>query len=318
MRKIPLILAVLLFATESLATSVAVTCTDEGGGVVRIDYAVTDSPKVMAFALDITVDKGVIERISNFKVGESTADSKGYGIFPANFSRYITIDPNTSQVTTWNVSNYTPIAEPNDPGALGGLGTNGITIEMGSLYYPTSDSSPNAPDNTGTLFKIKVSESATVSIGGNATRGGIVLTDPTVSPTVQLTGCSVVITAAQSNNPSPNNGNCLPSNFTTYNDWVALGKPACWCWRYQCDGDADGQTSGFPFNYRVFTGDLTLIVNNWKKTISDPTLNPCADIDHKDSGFPFKYRVFTADLAKVVSNWKKTDADLPGNCPRPE
>jgi hypothetical protein len=125
----------------------------------------------------------------------------------------------------------------------------------------------------------------------------------------------VTIVQAQAGGSS---GDCFPSGFSTYNDWVALGKPACWCSKYQCDGDADGQTSGFPFNYRVLYGDLTLITNNWKKTINDPTLNPCADIDHKDSGFPFRYRVYTSDLAKVVANWKKTDANLPGNCPRSE
>ena len=111
---------------------------------------------------------------------------------------------------------------------------------------------------------------------------------------------------------------CLPSAYSTYDDWVALGKPECWCWPYQCDGDADGLDSGFPFNYRVFIGDLALIVANWKRAIDDPALDPCADIDHKDSGFPFNYRVFIGDLAKIVANWKKKDADLPGNCPRPE
>jgi hypothetical protein len=111
---------------------------------------------------------------------------------------------------------------------------------------------------------------------------------------------------------------CLPSAYSTYNDWVALGKPECWCRPYQCDGDADGLDSGFPFNYRVFIGDLALVVDNWRKKIEDATLDPCADIDHKDSGFPFHYRVFIDDLAKVVANWKKKDAGLPGNCPRPE
>ena len=67
---------------------------------------------------------------------------------------------------------------------------------------------------------------------------------------------------------------CFPSEYSTYNDWVALGKPACWCsppdgTGYQCDGDADGVTSGFPFNYRVFTGDLALVVNNWQKRADD-------------------------------------------------
>jgi hypothetical protein len=111
---------------------------------------------------------------------------------------------------------------------------------------------------------------------------------------------------------------CFPSNFSTYTDWVTLGKPACWCGPYQCDGDADGLTSGFPFNYRVFTGDLALIVANWQKKADDLTLDPCADIDHQDSGFPFYYRVFTGDLSILVANWKKKETNLPGNCPRAE
>ena len=159
MKKLVLTLAVVLLATPAWATDVAITCTDEGGGVVRIDYAVTGAPKARAFALDITVDAGVIEAISDFKVGESTAADKGYGIFPANFSRFITVDAATGEVTTWDVNDYTPVADVNDPGALGGLGTNGITVEMGALYAPTDDSSPNAPDNTGTLCKIKVRNS---------------------------------------------------------------------------------------------------------------------------------------------------------------
>lgn len=308
MKKMVLALVVVLFATPAWATDVAVTCTDEGGGVVRIGYAVTGSPKVRAFALDITVDKGTINTISDFKVGESTAANKGYGIFPANFSRYITVDAATGEVTSWDVNDYTPVADANDPAALGGLGTNGITIEMGALYYPTADNSPNAPDNTGTLCKITISESANVSISENATRGGVVLTDPSVVPNVQATGCAITVGQADS----------FPSSYSTYNDWVALGKPDCWVTKYQCDGDADGITSGFPFNFRVFTGDLALIVDNWKKKVNDPTLNPCADIDHKDSGFPFNFRVFTSDLAKIVANWKKKDTDLPGDCPRPE
>jgi hypothetical protein len=111
---------------------------------------------------------------------------------------------------------------------------------------------------------------------------------------------------------------CLPSTHPAYDAWVVLGKPDCWCWPYQCDGDADGVTSGFPFNYRVFTGDLALIVANWQKRADDPALDPCADIDHEDSGFPFYYRVFTGDLSRIVANWKKKDDALAGDCPRPE
>ena len=49
---------------------------------------------------------------------------------------------------------------------------------------------------------------------------------------------------------------CFPSAYSTYNDWVGLGKPACWCWSYQCDGDADGATQGLQ-DYRASTNDLS-------------------------------------------------------------
>ena len=112
---------------------------------------------------------------------------------------------------------------------------------------------------------------------------------------------------------------CFPRKFTTLNDWVALGKPDCWCsgYKYQCDGDADVKDSGGVAKYCVFTGDLNLIVDNWKKPPSDPTFNPCADIDHKAQVMG-NYRVFTNDLEIVVRNWKKKCAELPGDCPRPE
>jgi hypothetical protein len=85
-------------------------------------------------------------------------------------------------------------------------------------------------------------------------------------------------------------------------------------------GDADGATSGFPYNYRVFTGDLNKLIACWKLKMGDPGLDPCADMDHKSSGFPYNYRVFTGDLNILIANWKKKDADLgiPGPCPQPE
>jgi hypothetical protein len=115
---------------------------------------------------------------------------------------------------------------------------------------------------------------------------------------------------------------CFPSSYSTYWDWLALGKPNCWCgiylnppdWLYQCEGDTanDAQVIG----WRVYTNDLTILANNWKKMINDPTLNPCADIDHKPQ--VIGWRCYTNDLTIMSNNWKKTAAQLPGNCPRPE
>jgi hypothetical protein len=43
-------------------------------------------------------------------------------------------------------------------------------------------------------------------------------------------------------------------------------------------------------------------------------------MDHKSSGFPYNYRVFTGDLNILIMYWKKKDVDLgiPGPCPIPE
>lgn len=313
MRKLAMILVVFMLTPDAWPV-IEIIAQDEGNGVVSIKYE-TDGEKVRAFALDVTVSNGTIDAIFDYHVGESTAANPGYGVFPGSFGRYITVDPHTGEVVSWDVNQYTPVADPYSVAALGGLGTNGITIEMAALYYPPGDDSPNAPPNSGTLCKIRVSETCRGVICENATRGGVVLTDPTIVPTVDGTR------AQWPAPPPPIPHDCFPTNNSAFSDWVAVGKPECWCppprgSGYQCDGDADGKTSGFPFSYRVFIGDLALIAENWRKKIDDPTLNPCADIDHKDSGFPFKYRVFTNDLAILVRNWKKTDAELTGDCPR--
>ena len=71
------------------------------------------------------------------------------------------------------------------------------------------------------------------------------------------------------------------------------------------------------FEYRIYDKDLNLIVENWRRKVNEALLDPCADIDHKSETF-FDYRVYGKDLAMVVTNWKKKNADLAGDCPRPE
>jgi hypothetical protein len=114
---------------------------------------------------------------------------------------------------------------------------------------------------------------------------------------------------------------CFPSTYSTYEGWLNIGKPSCWCPKlrgngYQCDGDADNLTQGI-LKYRIYTNDFNILVANWKMLINDPALNPCADFDHKPQGV-LKFRVYTNDFNILVGNWKKTDAELPGDCPRPE
>jgi hypothetical protein len=127
---------------------------------------------------------------------------------------------------------------------------------------------------------------------------------------------------------------CFPSTaeyakqyarWLEYRNMYGEASVRCWCAApdgsgYQCLGDADGVTSGFPYNYRVYTGDLNMLINCWKMKMGAPALDPCADVDHKDSGFPYYYPCYTGDLNILIANWKKKDSELgiPGPCPLPD
>ena len=302
MRKIIVVVAVLLLATPVLATVKIIIEND--GGKAAIKYETTGE-KVRAFALDLTIDTGTITAISDFMKGESTAANKGYGIFPANFGRFITVNAD-GEVANWNVAEYTPVADKADPGALGGLGTNGITIEMGALYYPTNDASVNAPANTGTLCKLAISGPCKMTAALNAARGGVVLTDPAVAAQVDISKATAVAIGAA---PS-----IFPEDNPKYNEWVAVGKPVCWAYARQCYGDANGKSQGAAKTgiYYVGTDDLNILIAAWQ--VKEPPQGPgiatiangiCADFARNSQGAAKTglMRVSTDDLNILIANW---------------
>ena len=294
MRKIFFALVVVMLATPVWAT-VTITATNLGSGVVAIDYSSDETELVRAFALDITVDAGTIDAINDFAVGD---DNNGYGIFPGNFSLCIVVDPVTGDVVDWGADDYTPVANGNDPGALGGLGTNGITIEMGSLY------DTKAPPKQGTLCTITCSETCLLSVTTNATRGNVVLEDVSEA-TVDLTGAT---------NVQVNAGPIVSYTGQQMDEWIAVGKPDCWCANInprQCHGDADGASQG-PNNYWVSTNDVDILIAAWNKPLSELSGNQiCADFDHSSQG---EYRVSSNDLAILIANWQLADGPAP-DCP---
>lgn len=298
MRKMIFALVVVMLATAAWA-DIAITVTDQGEGKAAIGYSGTELAR--AFALDIQVDAGTIDAISDYAVGD---DNNNYGIFPANFSRYITVDATTGEVTDWAVADYTPVADANDPGALGGLGTSGITIEMGSLY------DTKAPPLAGTLCVITVSESCKVTVTTNATRGNVVLEDASEA-TVDLTGAFEVPIPIGPEYPGPD-----------IDEWIAVGSPDCWNSNInprQCYGDADGAAQGKQ-KFWVSTNDLDVMIAAWNQTFAEidgqeykgvPYI--CADFDHLPQGKQ-KFRVSTNDLDVLVINWQKANGPDP-NCP---
>jgi hypothetical protein len=294
-----LVVLLAVMITAPAWAGVAITVTDLGDGMVGIDYSGTEL--VRAFALDITVDAGTIDAISGFSVGD---DNNGYGIFPASFSRNIVVDPVTGDVSDWAVEGYSPVADAGDPGALGGLGTEGITIEMGSLY------DTKAPPLSGRLCVITTSEPCKVTVTTNATRGNIVLEDASEA-VVDLAGATEIQIAGVGGYTGPQ-----PEQ------WNAVGQPDCWLSSLnprQCHGDADGTSQG-KNKFWVSTIDLDVLIASWNKTFAEldgqmiggvPLI--CGDFDHVSQGKQ-GFRVSTNDLDILIANWQAAEAPAP-DCP---
>jgi hypothetical protein len=294
MKKMLITLAVLTLVVPAIAT-VTVSVADEGSGVAAINYSASDAnDRPRAFALDITLDV------------DNTSAIAPYDFHPEIYVSPGTFDYNetSEQVDSWG----NPVVYAD---------TNSLTIEMGSLWDPCDPCHPNPPALSGTLFRFLCDGAGAqtcVSLAENAARAGtdsngVVLEDLEQVAVINLVDGCITLAAP-----------CFPASCgTVWDDWDALGQPDCWCnsasggtGDYQCDGYVELATETV-FNYRVYVDDYLELVANWKKKITDPTLNPCADVDHL-SETVFKYRVYVDDYLDLTGNWKAKDTDLGGDC----
>lgn len=205
MRKLILMLAMLAIVSPAMAVNVQITVTDNKDLTATIGYSA--DANVSGFGLDITATDANITAVDPNHRGESVSGSKGYGIFPASFDREI--DPNSPN---YNDPCYTPAAKGTDTGALGGIGTSGVTVELGALYMDG-----NQPSRIGGLCVITLDKSCTIDVVVNSARGGIVLEDTTTAVLTDGSGTA------------------------------SGGYPSCWDYTTFCHGDgASAGGSGPP------------------------------------------------------------------------
>jgi len=302
MKKVTCLLVLLAMATS---VSADVIFTGDGtGGKLSLSYTTTGGDLPRGFALKCTVQDGDMVTIDP---GDITVP----GIDSADLTNidyaYTAIDGGGS----YTIGEGHPLADPCNPGVL----SDTTDIDYFSVCFGVLDNTGNqgaGPASASPLIEIPLGlwgddPCVTICIDVDNLRGG-------VAGSKLTTNLPICVTVK----PAPE---CFPNTYTTYADWVTMGRPPCWCappdgTGYQCDGDANSDTQTFS-KYRVYTNDISLVIANWKKKINDVTLNPCADIDHKSQTFS-KYRVYTNDLTIIITNWKKKDTGLPGDCPRPE
>lgn len=267
----------------------------------------TYGSRIAGVALEVSVDRGVIEDVYNYKTsGESRVGDKGYGIFPS------TITFTGDYAVPCEIADTgTPVVPathaPDNPG---GLGTNSIVLEFGALY---NQGVPDAaPEATTVLCTIQFSEACGVTLATNKPRGGVVrIGGEPVTP--ELMGV-----------PGPME--CMRESAPEYSRWVRFGRPACWCYRFHCRGDANGKNQGGLFGqpfYPVGTDDLSVLVAAWQVSEANihsivsggisGTSGICADFNHASQGGLFGqpfYPVGTDDLSRLVENWRVPVGDM--------
>jgi hypothetical protein len=292
MKKIVFAFMVVLIASTAWAVDVTINSAADGN-VVTISYVLdAGAPNnIRAFALDITVDAcGVIDDVNCLN-----AD---YYIYPGS------INISGGEVQDYGDCVCNQGDYPSD--TLGGIGTQGVTVEMASLY----EGDGNAPPASGDLLELTIGgcDDVNVAIAENAIRGGIVLEDPSVDPDVVLNGTQVNLDSCYDG--------CFDQLHADFAEWQSVGEPDCWCYTYQCEGDADGLSTGTLKDgyFYVTNEDLTILLNAWKKDPLDPG-DICADFTRTIDGTlkDGYFRVENADLTVLLGHWKD-DASLAGGC----
>lgn len=299
MKKLILILAILVVASPAFAV-LDVNLVKLTGNQVQVRYTgadVNNLPRGLALAFEVNSTADVCG-ISAYKTGESTAASKGFGIYPAR----IVIEANGT-VTGWG----NPLADPCDPGAGDQvLPSKNFVLEFGSLYAPPGVGSANAPGVDGNLctlsFEPNGPNNFTIKMYGEKVyRGGVVLENGTTADVnktltvITSTDCLAIGQKFYRTGCDP----CLAAdiNVTTaiYDRWVYLSKPKCWCCNAQKCGNGNYTGSSAT---RVDALDIASVKLSWNKYYTVAGYLPCVD-------FNLSGRIDALDVSIVKTHWNK-------------
>jgi hypothetical protein len=270
MRKIIFALVLLMLAAPASA-EVLITAAQVGDGCdVIVSFANSEGQHVRAFALDI-----VVEASGNpeFVILGVECLSDDYYVYPGSIE--ITDNEVTNEGSCVCDDSY-------DDTLPGPPDSNGVTIEMASLYSPNDPDHNVAPADSGDLVKLTLSDCGgdiTITITANELRGKVVMEDATsVEPNAPagaatLPGCG-----------------CMDDEDPDYANWVLAGEPNCWCYDcYDC-GDTDGDC-------QLTFADISTLINGWPPNPPDA----CADLD-KDLSMTF------GDISVLIANWPPNGA----------
>jgi hypothetical protein len=279
-----------VFAIPALA-AVNFTATDAGSQKLTIAYTTTDGDLPRGVALRVNLSDGAM------------VDFAAPVVVAPAFNTFI--DWAYSNPLNYQVGNGNPLALATAAGALTADASE-FSICMGVFDQTgTQRAGPAAATLITIQLKMGSPYKTTVTISGDTLRGpasgvvGSVLTS-NLPITVQVGDeCGL---------------ECLRCTGPDYPDWVAWGKPNCWCYERQCRGDINGKKDGIGKKFYVAGPDLARLKLAYAKSDADLKLianGICSDLNHKADGVAVKYRVSGTDLGIFKLYYAKDDAAVP-------
>lgn len=302
MRKVLPILLAIALAMPALA-DVAVTVDDAGDGVAQLNLAISGDAVVRGLALKVTITGAELAAIADV-----TDVMPAFNAYIDYYCSHTDFLGTLADETALPGTGAHALADPDAAGVLAVLPATTFSISLGAL-----DNSGNQGGVTagGVLAKIKLSDisgSAQVCVEADALRGGIVGDN---LGTVDADDCGTIA--------APQPTECVSSTAPFYADWVAFGKPACWCYAKNCKGDVDGKQQGNVIQgyTNVYTDDLAVLLAAYG--VREPTKGPgiasiqngiCADFARNQQGNVIQgyARVYTDDLAILLANYGVREA----------
>jgi hypothetical protein len=296
MKKFALALLVLALTVPASANVVLTSAVGTGAdaNLVTISYNNTGGEEVRAFALDVNAGgKLVVGSAAPVPVGGVIH----YYVYPSSIQFGV-----TGSGETYISSLGSPMANQT---AQGGV------IEMASLYAAGDVNHPSAPPSSGALVKFRVncsSGAVTVKVALNAQRGGVVLKDPNVTPTVTLPADLAVCGGPCSGMVVGGVCGGVPITQARYDNWIQLGQPQSWCHKGHYAGDVNMDCKITSTDV-VGAGGFRFCFG---KVWPDPLYNPAADTNDDK-------RITSADIigdstvpgGGLKPNWGKTIPSCP-------
>jgi len=285
MKKLLLILVVAAISAPLYAAGgITFVATDNTDGTCTVTFTATDPcipPVAMGLNVKVDGDSDPCHLITAVD---------GMNSFFEIYMDYAYDDPCSY---TYGAGN--PVADPCAAGSAS-LPSYNFCISMGGLGGETDPDEKPAP-TSGTAFVLTAGnltdpcDPVTGTISLNALRGGVIGTD-TEPMTTNLTIPFTISYVPETE--------CMAATHPDYAAWDAAGKPDCWCYEYQCRGDADGI---MQYSRPVMSYDLAIIKAAYGQVLPPGDPGHCANFDHI---LQYSRQVMSYDLAIIKANYGLT------------